>query len=98
LKSLRSREFFKRRQLNKNDIERLLSKSFQANSLVPVKFKTTSIKSLHRLRFFSVSRIKNRCQIANRGRSIYRLFKVSRLEFKKSASFGRFCGVKRASW
>lgn len=46
----------------------------------------------------SKTRIRNRCLITGRPRSIYRLFRVSRIVFRDLASQGAIMGVKKASW
>jgi small subunit ribosomal protein S14 len=47
---------------------------------------------------YSYIRARNRCLITGRSRSILRLFKLSRLSFKKQASLGLLPGVKKFSW
>lgn len=44
------------------------------------------------------ARIKNRCVVTSRGRSVYRKFKISRLEFQKLAGLGQIPGVTKSSW
>ena len=44
------------------------------------------------------ARIKNRCVVTNRGRSVYRKFKISRLEFQKLAGLSQIPGVTKSSW
>lgn len=46
----------------------------------------------------SVTRIKNRCIITGRSRSVYRLFKVSRIQLRKLASEGSLPGIAKYSW
>lgn len=46
----------------------------------------------------TTTRVKNRCTITGRARSVYRLFKLSRLEFRKKALAGLIPGLKKASW
>ena len=47
--------------------------------------------------FNSHAKIKNRCVLTNRARSIYRRFKLSRIFLKKYALEGELMGVKKAS-
>lgn len=42
--------------------------------------------------------IKNRCIISGRGHSVNRLFRISRLVFRKLASTGYLAGLNKASW
>ena len=46
----------------------------------------------------SISRIRNRCVLTGRGRSIYRDFRLSRMQLRHMASFGLLMGVKKSSW
>jgi small subunit ribosomal protein S14 len=46
----------------------------------------------------SLTRIKNLCTLTGRTRSIYRLFKVSRIQLRKLASEGFLPGVSKISW
>ena len=46
----------------------------------------------------SITRIKNRCVLTGRSRSIYRFFKLSRIQLRRLASQGRLPGVVKYSW
>lgn len=46
----------------------------------------------------SKTRIRNRCILTGRSRSIYKQFRVSRIVFRNLASQGFIMGVKKASW
>jgi len=43
-------------------------------------------------------RIKNRCIITGRGRSVYKLFRMSRLQIKDLAYYNLIPGLKHSSW
>jgi len=58
---------------------------------VQKKFDTISNNS-------SLTRIKNICILTGRSRSVYRFFKLSRIQFRKLASQGRLPGVSKYSW
>lgn len=45
----------------------------------------------------SITRIKNRCVLTNRPRSIYKHFGLSRLMFRKYILQGKLIGVKKSS-
>lgn len=47
---------------------------------------------------FSKVRIKNRCFLTFRSKSVFRLFKMSRIVFRNLVSFGLICGFKKSSW
>ena len=46
----------------------------------------------------SKSRIRNRCIITGRGRSIYKLFRMSRLQIKDLAYHNLLPGLKQSTW
>jgi len=46
----------------------------------------------------AANRVKNRCTLTGRARSVYRLFKLSRLDFRKKALQGLIPGLRKASW
>jgi ribosomal protein S14 len=54
--------------------------------------------SRHKLSSFPKQRIKNRCIITQRGRSIKRHFKLSRIELKRWVKHRILFGVKISSW
>ena len=46
----------------------------------------------------SNTRIRNRCIITGRARSVYRDFQLTRMQLRNLASFGLLMGVKKSSW
>jgi small subunit ribosomal protein S14 len=44
------------------------------------------------------STIRNKCLITGRSRSIYRDFRLSRMQLRHLASFGYLMGIKKSSW
>ena len=56
------------------------------------------IQYIKLVQFNSITKIKNRCLLTNRARSVYRKFKMSRIFFKEYALRGDLMGVKKASW
>ena len=46
----------------------------------------------------SKTRLRNRCTLTNRPRSVYRKFGMSRLMFRKYVWQGKLMGVKNSSW
>ena len=90
----------KRRDLfNKYEKIKRLYKFMQQN------IKLTQNQRIHysrALTFFpkdsSKSRMKNRCIITGRARSVYRDFQLTRMQLRELASFGFLMGVKKSSW
>lgn len=46
----------------------------------------------------SKTRIRNRCILTGRARSVWRTFRVSRIQLRKLALEGVLIGVKKSSW
>ena len=46
----------------------------------------------------SRTRIRNRCVITGRSRSVWRSFRISRIQLRKLAIEGLLIGVKKSSW
>ena len=93
-KDLKKRLLFK-----KYEVKRLLLKSMIKNmSLMPL-FRKDMVLMLNKLpRNSSLTRVKNRCTITGRGKSIYRKFRMSRLTFRELANKGLLPGIKKSSW
>jgi succinate dehydrogenase (ubiquinone) iron-sulfur subunit len=69
------------------------------NLNLPVTIREKAyIQYIKLVQFNSITKIKNRCLLTNRARSIYRRFKMSRIFFKEYALRGDLMGVKKASW
>jgi len=45
-----------------------------------------------------VGRIRNRCVITGRSRSVSRFFKISRIQFRELSSVGKIPGIFCSSW
>lgn len=79
--------------------KRLVLKSITQN----LKF-STNIRWKIQKKFFplsansSLTRIKNRCILTGRSRSVSRFFKLSRIQFRKLASEGSLPGLAKSSW
>jgi len=50
------------------------------------------------LNITSPTRIQNICTITGRTKSVYRLFKVSRIQLRELASNGRLPSIAKYSW
>ena len=97
------------KKIKKNIKQRYLFKNFEKNRLI-LKIISKNLNISKNLRwklqqkwfFFhqnsSVTRIKNLCVLTGRSKSIYRLFKISRIQLRKLASNGFLPGVSKYSW
>ena len=97
------------KKIKKNIKQRYLFKTFEKNRLVlKILSKNLNIQKILRWKlqqkwfFFhqnaSTTRIKNLCILTGRSKSVYRLFKLSRLQFRKLASNGFLPGISKYSW
>jgi small subunit ribosomal protein S14 len=98
-----------KKKIKKNIKQRYLFKDFEKKRLIlKIILKNLNIQPLLRFKlqqkwfFFnqnsSITRIKNICILTGRSRSIYRLFKISRIQLRKLASKGFLPGVSKYSW
>ena len=97
------------KQIKKNIKQRYLFKNFEKKRLI-YKIILNNLNLQKELRFkikqkwyifnrnSSLTRIKNICILTGRSRSIYRLFKISRLKLRQLASNGSLPGVSKYSW
>ena len=90
----------KRRKLFlKNEQKRVEYKSFLKNSSISQLEKREFLKKLNKLsRNSSKVRIRNRCILTGRGRSVYSKYRLSRIRFRELASQGLIPGVIKANW
>lgn len=93
--------------LEKDKKKRLLAKRFEAKRKILKSLKTNeflplTIRAEAGLRLEDLggtkSIIKNHCIVSSRARGILSKFKVSRMVFKRLASFGYIPGIKKSSW
>lgn len=79
----------------KRIIYKIISKNLKLNNLI-------RWKAQQKWFFFnknsSLTRIKNLCVLTGRSKSIYRFFKISRIQLRKKASERFLPGVGKYSW
>ena len=68
------------------------------DTLSPEERFTARLKLAKLPRNSSPTRIRNRCEITGRPRSVYRKFKLSRVALRELASLGALPGVVKSSW
>lgn len=82
-----------------NEIKRLVYKSIISNQKELIEFRYRAHLFLINLNTNSfLVKIKNRCLLTGRSKSVYRKFRMSRLMFRKMALEGKLIGVKKSSW
>ncbi|KAJ4788107.1 Ribosomal protein S14 [Rhynchospora pubera] len=91
---------YKRRLLAaKYELRRNLYKTLWQDPNLPYDLRQKYRHKLSRLpRNSSFTRVRNRCIYSGRPRSVYKLFRSSRIVFRSLASEGALMGVKKASW
>lgn len=93
-KNIKQRYLFKNLE-KKRLILKIISKNFNIQ-------KDLRYKIQQKWFFFnqnsSITRIKNICILTGRSKSIYRLFKISRIQLRKLTSEGFLPGVSKYSW
>ena len=90
----------KRERLAKQfEARRARLKSVADNDALPMEERFAARLKLAELpRNSSKTRIRNRCEITGRPRSVYRKFKLSRIALRELASTGQIPGVVKSSW
>jgi small subunit ribosomal protein S14 len=74
-------------------------KAIADNESLPMEERFTARLKLAELpRNSSKVRIRNRCELTGRPRSVYRKFKLSRIALRELASTGQIPGMVKASW
>ncbi len=100
MKKQNIKDFNKRLIVFKEEKENLLLKfiirSINLSKNLRIKIQN---KFFDKLSFnYSKIRIKNRCVLTSRGKSINKNLKLSRITFRKLASDGLLLGIKKSSW
>lgn len=83
----------------KEEVKRKLCKAFLRETDLPSEMREKQRYMLSKLpRQGSFTRVRNRCIFTGRPRSVYALFRTSRIVFRELAGQGSLMGVKKASW
>nr|YP_665656.1 ribosomal protein S14 [Nephroselmis olivacea]AAF03183.1 ribosomal protein S14 [Nephroselmis olivacea] len=90
----------KRRLLSKSyELLRMQYQSIIKNRSIPQDLRYSYILKLTQLpRNSSMIRLKNRCVITGRSKSVYRFCRLSRISFRELASKGLLMGITKSSW
>jgi ribosomal protein S14 len=91
---------YKRRQLvARNELKRLQYKAISQDiNLIP-RIRLEAAFCLNKLnRNSALVRVRNRCVMTGRARSVYSKYKMSRIVFRELASKGSLTGVTKSSW
>lgn len=89
----------RRALVKKYAAKRATLKATSCNQELPIEERFAAVLKLAELpRNGAKTRIRNRCEISGRPRSVYRKFKLSRIALRDLASQGLIPGVVKASW
>lgn len=88
--------------INKRSIFKKSELNFIGNKIVLLSKKLEYIENIKNCSNFkyknSFSKIKNRCYLTSRSKSVNNLTKISRIKFKELSFYGLILGVKRYTW
>lgn len=92
------KDFIRGSNIQKYEDQRLALKTIPHSFYFDSKFRFLALVHLDRLPSSSFStKIRHRCVLTGRSRSIYNFFKISRLMIKDLTSKGLLSGVKKSS-
>jgi len=95
MKSAVTRDKKKRALFNVYEEKRLALKILQRLNPSDIRIQQSLNELPHNS---SKTRIKNRCILTGRARSVWRTFRISRIQLRKLALEGGLMGVKKSSW
>ena len=98
-----------KKKIKQNIKQRYLFKKLEKKKIIlKILLKNLNIKKKVRYKIqqkwffytniYSITRIKNLCILTGRSRSIYRLFRISRIQLRKIATEGFLPGISKYSW
>jgi small subunit ribosomal protein S14 len=98
-RNLNIRDHKRRLLAAKYELRRKLYKAFCKDPNLPSEMRDKHRYKLSKLpRNSSFARVRNRCISTGRPRSVYELFRISRIVFRGLASRGPLMGIKKSSW
>nr|YP_009121375.1 ribosomal protein S14 [Thecamonas trahens]AJF36650.1 ribosomal protein S14 [Thecamonas trahens] len=99
MKKLVKKDIKLRKNFKKNELKRLYLKSITLNQNVSNNQRFKAQLNLSDLpKNSSKHRIKNRCVVTGRPKSVFKQFKLSRITLKQYALNGDIPGLKKISW
>ena len=90
----------KRRELYAEyEMERTNLRYVKKNDILPSVIRKKAAEDLKKLpRDSSISRVRNRCVLTDRGRALVGRYRVSRMMFRHYADKGLMDSVQKATW
>lgn len=90
----------KRRALyEQHELERTNLRCLKRNDILPSAVRKKAGEDLENLpRDSSITRVRNRCILTDRGRGLVGRYRVSRMMFRYYADKGLIAGMQKATW
>lgn len=89
----------KRQIVQKYELKKMYLKIHSSNLHVLNKTRWLDQLKLNTLpRNSSKTRVRNRCILTGRARSVIRKFRLSRIMFRELGNFGKIPGLRKSSW
>ena len=93
------RDHARRLIMAKYEIKRIQYKAIWQDINLANSIRYSSFFQLSKInRNSSLTRIRNRCVITGRARSVYNKMRISRIVFREFAAKGAIMGVNKSSW
>lgn len=93
------RDHARRLIMAKYEIKRIQYKAIWQDRNLANSIRYNSFFQLSKInRNSSLTRIRNRCVITGRARSVYNKMRISRIVFREFAAKGAIMGVNKSSW
>lgn len=93
------RDHARRLIMAKYEIKRIQYKAIWQDRNLANSIRYSSFFQLSKInRNSSLTRIRNRCVITGRARSVYNKMRISRIVFRELAAKGAIMGVSKSSW
>lgn len=99
LKKCGRRDMKRRQMFKEHEVERTSLRMIKKSDILPSGVRQKAAEDLHKLPLnSSITRVRNRCVLTDRGRGLVGRFRVSRMMFRYFAEKGLIAGVQKAQW
>lgn len=99
MSNLQTRDCARRLVVARYELQRLQYRAMIQDRNLPLSVRLEWVCKLAKLnRNSSKTRIRNRCTVTGRGRSVLSQFRVSRIVFRELALRGLIPGITKSSW
>mmetsp|Transcript_5056 Transcript_5056/g.10982 ORF Transcript_5056/g.10982 Transcript_5056/m.10982 type:complete len:113 (+) Transcript_5056:50-388(+) len=94
------RDHFRRLLVQEHEADRAVYKAIVTDQTVPLdmRLQVQRLFETEQPRDASATRVKNRCVLTGRSRSVHRFARLSRIMVRQLAHYGLLPGVSKASW